>query len=135
MKKSQRSAIGKLATKIKTKEFVTKDSGKRQDFPSGMRRDTQDDKPNFRFLLVPDMPFEEQMLTRWANLMVRGAKKYGEYNFTKANSEEELERFKASALRHMLQYQCGDESEDHGASVMFNVMAAEMVKWKLKNRR
>lgn len=104
--------------------FITKDSGKRQEFSTGMQRDVQDDKPRYDLL---DM----SMLKRWAELMARGAKKYGENNWKKAATEEELARFKASALRHMFQYLEGDTSEDHGAAVFFNVAGAEMVKDKL----
>ena len=130
-----RSIDNQLRTKRRSvHKFNTLDSGRRKEFPSGMMRDAEDGKPNFRFIMVPGMPFDEQLITRWANLMVRGAKKYGDYNWTNANSEEELERFKASALRHMLQWQCGDEKEDHSTGVMYNLMAAEMVKWKLKNK-
>ena len=77
-----------------TIEFITKDSGKRVDFPSGMRRDTQDNKPRFNLIYFP-------LLKRWAELMTRGAEKYGENNWRLANSLEELERFKESALRHL----------------------------------
>lgn len=96
-----------------------------------MKRDSQEGKPAFQFLL-PDMPYTEQPLTRWAMLMERGAKKYGPRNWQLANSEEELERFKASALRHMFQYQSGETDEDHMAAVMYNLMAAEYVKYRLR---
>lgn len=117
------------------KKYITKDSGKRIDYPSGMRRDVQDDKPNFKFLLVPGMPYGEQYLTRCAGLLSRGAKKYGAFNFTKADSEEELERFKVSALRHMIQWITDENDEDHSTAIWFNIMAAEMVKWKLERRQ
>lgn len=106
--------------------FITKDSGKRQEFSTGMQRDIQDDKPRYDLLDLP-------MLKRWAELMGRGAKKYGENNWRKAATEEELARFKASALRHLFQYLEGDTSEDHGAAVFFNIAGAEMVKAKLTN--
>lgn len=105
--------------------FVTKDSGKREEFSTGMRRDTQDDKP--RYDLV-DYAF----LKRWAELMARGAKKYGENNWKKAATIEELTRFRASAIRHMFQYLEGDRTEDHAAAVAFNLAGAEMVEEKMK---
>lgn len=74
-----------------TTKFITKDSGKRQDFDSGMRRDIQEGKPRYDLCYLP-------MFTRWAELMDRGAEKYGERNWEKANSKEELERFKSSLL-------------------------------------
>src|SRR6267154_681326 len=105
--------------------FVTKDSGKRQEFSTGMQRDTQENKPRYDLLDLP-------MLKRWAELMARGAKKYGEENWRKARTQEELNRFKASFIRHAFQYLEGDETEDHGAACMFNIAGAEMVKEKLK---
>lgn len=113
-------------------EYKTKDSGVREEYASGMQRDVQTDKPRFEFLLVSGIPYEDQFLTRWAKLMARGAEKYGERNFELANSTEELERFEASALRHMMQWLSGEEDEDHAAAVAFNIFAAEMVKWKIE---
>lgn len=51
-------------------KYVTKDSGKRQDYESGMKRDVQEGKPRYDLIYEP-------MLTRWAELMARGAEKYG----------------------------------------------------------
>lgn len=106
--------------------FETKDSGVRENFASGMVRDTQDNKPRYDLL---DRP----MLTRWAELMARGAKKYGEENWRKAMGEAELRRFKASAFRHLMQWLDSESDEDHAAAILFNVAGAEMVKEKLKN--
>lgn len=104
--------------------WLTKDSGERQTFSTGMVRDVQDNKP--RYDLV-DWP----MIKRWAELMQRGALKYGEHNWKKAETAEELNRFKASALRHLIQWFNGETDEDHAAGVMFNLSGAEMVKEKL----
>ena len=112
-------------------EFVTKDSGERIDYPSGMRRDTQNGKPRWDLLFVPEMPYELQPLTRVAALLARGAEKYGDNNWTLANSEEELARFKASAARHFAQWITGERDEDHMAAVWFNLQAAAYVEWKL----
>jgi hypothetical protein len=107
---------------LKTPNFETKDSGERIDYPSGMRRDVQEGK--VRYDLV-DM----DMFKRWAELMTRGAEKYGDNNWKLANSQEELDRFKASAFRHFMQwFNEWDSEEDHGAAVFFNISAAEYVK-------
>lgn len=106
-------------------DFVTKDSGKRETFESGMCRDTQDDKPRYDLI-------DRVFLKRWAELMARGAKKYGENNWKKAATEEELARFRASAIRHIYQWLDGDTGEDHAAAVAFNLAGAEMVKERLK---
>ncbi len=105
--------------------FETKDSGKRETFASGMNRDTQDDKPRYDLL-------DRAFLKRWAELMARGAKKYGEENWRKAATTEELTRFRSSAVRHMFQYLEGDTTEDHAAAVAFNLAGACMVEEKLK---
>jgi hypothetical protein len=114
-------------------KYITKDSGKREEYDSGMRRDIQDGKPRFDLLLVPELPYEEQFLTRFASLLERGASKYGERNWQLASSEEEQSRFRASAVRHMMQWACGEVDEDHAAAVAFNLMAYEYTKWKLAN--
>jgi hypothetical protein len=106
--------------------FETKDSGKREEFETGMVRDTQDDKP--RYDLV-----DRAFLKRWAELMARGAKKYGEDNWRRAATDVELRRFESSATRHLFQWLEGDASEDHAAAIAFNVAGAEMVKEKLKD--
>ncbi len=106
--------------------FVIKDSGKRIDYPSGMRRDIQDNKPNYA--LIP-----REFLLRWAWHMTKGAQKYGRDNWRRANSQEELDRFQDSAFRHFMQWLNGELDEDHAAAVAFNVAAAEYVKEKMKN--
>ncbi len=114
-------------------EYITKDSGQRQDYDSGMRRDIQDGKSRVDLLLAEGVPYAEQLLVRAGGLMERGAVKYGLRNWERANSKEEMDRFKASALRHMLQWFCGETDEDHGSAVLFNVIAYESTKWKVEN--
>lgn len=108
--------------------FETKDSGQRQEYPSGMRRDVQTGKADFALLLQEGVPYADQMLTRYAELMARGAEKYGRRNWQLASSEEELDRFKASAFRHFVQWITGETDEDHAAAVFFNITAAEYVR-------
>jgi hypothetical protein len=107
--------------------FETKDSGQRQEFTSGMVRDTQAGKTLWH--LVSDGP----MLQRWAELMTRGAQKYSEGNWMKAEGEEEYRRFRASAFRHFMQWFRGDTDEDHAAAVIFNINGAEYVNQKMKS--
>ncbi len=109
--------------------FITKDSGERQVFDTGMQRDSgQKD-------LRPDL-LSKDMLLRWSELMGRGAQKYGERNWEKACTQEELDRFRASAFRHFVQwfYQLNPE-EDHAAAVFFNVAGAEYVKARIDTPR
>ncbi len=107
-----------------TEKFTTKDSGKREEFDGGMVRDTQEGKPRYDLL---DRPF----LRRWAELMARGAEKYGADNWRLACTEEAHARFQASALRHLMQWLDGDADEDHAAAVAFNLAGAEYVRTRL----
>lgn len=106
-------------------EFITRDSGVREEYSTGMVRDTQKGKPDYTLI-------DYAYLRRWAELMVRGAEKYGRENWRRAETQEELERFQSSALRHIYQWLEGDTTEDHAVAVSFNLAAAEMVKAKLQ---
>lgn len=116
-------------------QYETKDSGVRHDYASGMVRDTQQGKPRFALYLAEGMPYEDQFLTRIAALAGRGADKYGARNHELANSEDEVARFKESALRHMMQWLCGETDEDHAAAVAFNLFMHESCVWRIENAR
>ena len=105
-------------------KFETKDSGKRINYDSGMVRDTTDGKARYDLIPLP-------MLKRLAELYARGAEKYGDDNWTLANSELELQRFKGSAFRHFVQWQAGELDEDHAAGAVWNIFAYETIKTKL----
>lgn len=111
--------------------FITKDSGKREEFESGMQRDTQEGKARWDLLLPLDVPYKDQFFTRVAELLARGAEKYDARNWEQATGTEELDRFKASALRHLMQWAAGDTDEDHAAAVVFNLLGYETTKGKL----
>lgn len=105
--------------------FVTKDSGQRTEFASGMVRDVSDGKTKWHLLTGGPM------LRRWAELLTRGAAKYSENNWMLAEGKAELKRFRESAFRHFMQWFLGDgDGEDHAAAIMFNVNGAEYVKAK-----
>lgn len=108
-------------------KFITKDSGKRLEFKGGMKRDIADDKPDYTLVWNP-------FLLRIVQLLGRGLVKYGRNNWMKAEGQEELDRFKQSALRHLYQYLNDETDEDHMAAVCFNLMGAEYVKSKLNNK-
>jgi hypothetical protein len=93
--------------------YVTKDSGQREDFDSGARRDTQAGKP--RYDLIPPGP-----LKRVAELYARGAEKYGDSNWEKGMPTS---RCLASLMRHLEQYRNGEGDEDHLAGVVWNALA------------
>lgn len=123
----------KFCEVCKPAKFTTLDSGKRESYDSGMQRDVQDDKPRFDLLLPVGVPYSDQFLTRVAGLLARGAEKYSERNWELAEGEAELARFRASALRHMMQWQAGEDDEDHLAAIVFNLMGAHLVDWKMTN--
>lgn len=93
--------------------FITKDSGEREEFPTGMVRDTQTGKP--RFDLIPT-----ESLRRLADLYARGAEKYDDDNWKKG---QPYSRTYASLFRHLIQWREGDRSEDHMAAVAWNAFA------------
>lgn len=94
-------------------DFITKDSGARQEFASGMVRDTQEGKP--RYDLIP-----VSSLKRLANLYMRGAVKYDDNNWMKG---QPYSRTYASLFRHMMAWREGDRSEDHLSAVAWNAFA------------
>ena len=105
--------------------YITKDSGKREDFKTGARRDIQLDKP--RYDLIPP-----SALKRLADLYSRGAVKYGENNFQKGIP---FKRVYASMYRHMIQFAEGENTEDHLAAVAWNAFALMFYQEQIKNKR
>lgn len=94
-------------------QFVTKDSGKRQDFDTGAVRDTDENKPQYE--LIPFSPHR-----RVAELYARGGKKYQPRNWEKGMP---FSRVLGSLLRHVYAWAEGERSEDHLAAVIFNSYA------------
>ncbi len=111
-----------------TKGYITKTSEEKEEFPSGMHRDTQEGKPRYDLI-------DCEFLRDWAYLMARGAALHGEENWRKARTAAELIRFKASAFRHFMAWFRGDTDEAHHVATAFNMAGAEMVKRKLKKRK
>ena len=95
-------------------EFTeVKDSGKRQEFETGSRRDTRDGKG--RFDLLP--PYA---MTRLAIHFENGAKKYGGGNYLLG---QPTRRYMESALRHLFKYIAGYRDEDHLSASAWNILA------------
>ena len=95
---------------------------------SGFVRNDAEGKP--RFDLIPAFNLERQAL-----LYGKGADKFGERNWEKANSEEDIASFKQSAFRHFIQYLNGAEDEDHFAATIWNLNGIEHVKKQLNNKK
>lgn len=93
--------------------FVTRDSGARQEFDTGSRRDTREGKG--RFDLIPTAP-----LRRLAGLYERGAAKYGDRNWERG---QPLMRYVDSAMRHLTELVAGEPTEDHAAAVAWNLFS------------
>ncbi len=109
--------------------FIVRDSGCRQEYDSGMVRDTQEGKTNYLLIRTG------VMFRRWAEHLTKGADKYGPDNWLLADSQEELDRFRQSAARHFEQWLDGDRDEDHAAAVFFNIDAAEYVQGRISSPR
>jgi len=97
-----------------SKYDAVKDSGARQEFETGSRRDTQDGKP--RLDLIPPL-----WLTRMGTHLANGAVKYGDNNWQKG---QPLSRYYGSALRHTIAWFEGQDDEDHYAAAAWNTLAA-----------
>ena len=184
------------------KEFITKDSGQRKEFDSGMKRDVSEnkDRPDLVYAPVASLIYDVKpqqldltapviqsaydLVTRvqsykdsmsrsekiyllpyteayvknfvkhfvtWYNVtygydpeeqlegvigvMTRGAQKYDEHNWKKADGEAEYHRFAESFLRHLLQLVYEKEKEEnHCAAVWFNIGGMLYVSDKLAKK-
>lgn len=94
-------------------EWMTLDSGEREDFATGARRDTREGKG--RYDLLPPLA-----LARIAGVYERGAAKYGDRNYERGMPQS---RFLDSALRHLFEALAGRVDEDHFAQAAWNVLA------------
>jgi hypothetical protein len=113
-------------------DFVVKDSGKREEYASGMIRDIADDKIDYSRLL--DGPMFERIAR---HLTIAARDKYkdvspGVPNWTLGDGLEELTRARKSAFRHMVQWLKGAVDEDHAAACFFNINLAENILLKMK---
>lgn len=93
-------------------DFVIKDSGKRENFETGSRRDTREGKGRYDLLPCRGM-------RRLAKHFENGGKKYGDRNWEKG---QPLSRYLDSALRHTFAYLEGKRDEDHAAAAAWNLM-------------
>lgn len=94
-------------------EYITKDSGEREHFANGGKRDARAGKG--RFDLIPPAP-----MLRLAQAYERGAVKYDDRNWEKGFP---FSRCLDSAMRHLNGYLMGKRDEDHLAAAVFNIFA------------
>jgi hypothetical protein len=103
--------------------FEIKDSGKREEFSTGSKRDVQDGKP--RYELIPSEPLYD-LAMHYTN----GSKKYGDDNWRKG---QPIKRMFASLLRHVHSYLSGvNDGEDHGAAIAWNSFAIKWTRLQIK---
>lgn len=99
-----------------------KDSGKRQDFPTGAVRDTQEGKG--RYDLLPT-----RALAEVAVHFQQGAEKYDARNWEKGIP---LSRFLDSALRHSFAVLEGKADEPHARAAAWNWLCLIETKARIK---
>ena len=119
--------------------FTVEDSGERQEFDSGMVRDTEEGK------VLTILTYDGPMLERWEEHLTSGAAKYDPRNWMQAQGIEEFERFLTSADRHFRnwlrnrlsewrwwqrtgKYSPVASSEDEAAATWFNMNGVEYVR-------
>lgn len=100
-------------------DFTVKDSGQRQQFKSGMVRDTTEAKIDY------SLCFDGPMLQRWAAHLTKGARKYSSRNWMLAEGESERQRARESAVRHFFLWYNGNVDEDHASACFFNINLVE----------
>jgi hypothetical protein len=93
--------------------FEVRDSGVRQDFETGSRRDSREGKG--RFDLIPTLPLRELAIH-----YEQGSAKYGDYNWQKG---QPLMRYVDSALRHLNALVAGEATENHAIAAAWNMFA------------
>lgn len=112
--------VRRMAKTVKSVEHVIpnhkpiKDSGQRQEFDTGSRRDTRAGKGRFDLLPM-------RALTRLARHFEGGASKYGDRNWEKG---QPISRYLDSAIRHACKYVQGERDEDHLIAAAWNLMCA-----------
>lgn len=94
------------------KRPIIKDSGQREDFSTGSKRDTRNGKGRFDLLPL----FAEEEL---AKHFEAGAVKYGDNNWLKG---QPLSRYLDSARRHLNKAARGQRDEPHFTAAAWNIM-------------
>ena len=94
-------------------EMTLKDSGQRQTWETGSRRDTREGKGRYDLL-----PWE--IVNADARYIELGARKYGDRNWEKG---QPLSRYLDSACRHLSKYMMGMRDEPHLLAVRWNIAA------------
>lgn len=99
-----------------------KDSGVREEFNTGSKRDSQEGKG--RYDLLPT-----RALLRLARHFEAGAKKYDDRNWEKG---QPLHRMVNSGLRHAFKHLEGQRDEDHLIAAVWNLLCAADIEERIK---
>lgn len=102
--------------------FITKDSGLREEWDTGSKRDSRVGKG--RYDLLPP-----HAIRRLAQLYERGADKYGDRNWEQG---QPLSRYLDSGMRHLFAVLNGEVDEDHAAAVVWNLMGYMETKHRIE---
>ena len=111
---------------LQESDRALKDSGKRQEFSTGSRRDSRQGKGRFDLLFMG----MAEALRRMAVLLERGAVKYDERNWEKG---QPISRYLDSAVRHLHRAAQGQVDEDHLVQAAWNCLAAVETLHRIKN--
>lgn len=137
---------------------ITLDSGHREEYATGARRDSGGDKPiplvgtnpTWVQVIYPGFIFDRSLplntgfeklegitsltpslaLNRLEALFQRGAEKYGTDNWQKGIP---LQRYYESLARHLVEAWAGDTSEDHLAAILWNASAIMVTEYRIQN--
>jgi len=104
-------------------DMSIKDSGARQTWDTGSRRDTREGKG--RYDLIP-----WEIIDADARYLELGAKKYGDRNWEKG---QPLSRYLDSACRHLSKFMMGRRDEPHLLAVRWNIAAYLWTLNRIKN--
>lgn len=84
-------------------------------------RESQEDKPRFDLVISPNVAYEDQLWTRYAVWLGKGAAKYGEGNMRQLEGREAEQHAIAAAFRHLHKVALEENDEDHTAAVIANL--------------
>src|SRR5690554_5789568 len=84
-------------------------------------RETQGNKPRFDLVISPNVGYDDQIWTRYARWLGKGAAKYGEGNMRLLEGREAEQHAISAAFRHLHKLALEEDDEDHLAAVIANL--------------
>ncbi len=114
-------------------EYVTKDSGNRETYDSGMVRDTQLGKPRFDLMDPVGVPYRELYSTRIAIALAKDAEEYGDRHWEKEEGEAGLAAAMFSTDLYLHKWKAGEADQDYAAYVHIGLLQAETFRFDIKH--